>query len=116
MNVGRVLAWPGLPAPLLSLTTLRCLRCAACSFGRAGGIPRRLCPILVGLREEVVEGQYTLVSAGGLPAVLPRCTAAVLAPHCEAGHCRPEAAGQPGGCPQAASPARACHPLASRMQ
>jgi hypothetical protein len=33
------------------------------SFGRAGGIPRRLCPILVGLREEVVDGKYTLVSS-----------------------------------------------------
>lgn len=32
-----------------------------CSFGQAGGIPRRLCPILVGLREEVTDGQYTLV-------------------------------------------------------
>lgn len=31
-------------------------------FGQAGGIPRRLCPILVGLREEVVDGQYALVS------------------------------------------------------
>lgn len=31
------------------------------SFGQAGGIPRRLCPILTGLREEVTSGQYTLV-------------------------------------------------------
>lgn len=31
------------------------------NFGRAGGIPRRLCPILVGLREEVIGGKYTLV-------------------------------------------------------
>ncbi|KAL4419968.1 hypothetical protein ABPG75_007066 [Micractinium tetrahymenae] len=30
-------------------------------FGQAGGIPRRLCPILTGLREEVTDGQYTLV-------------------------------------------------------
>lgn len=30
-------------------------------FGQAGGIPRRLCPILTGLREEVVDGQYGLV-------------------------------------------------------
>ncbi|KAI7844463.1 hypothetical protein COHA_001966 [Chlorella ohadii] len=30
-------------------------------FGQAGGIPRRLCPILTGLREEVVDGQYALV-------------------------------------------------------
>ncbi|KAL4420116.1 hypothetical protein ABPG77_000287 [Micractinium sp. CCAP 211/92] len=30
-------------------------------FGQAGGIPRRLCPILTSLREEVTDGQYTLV-------------------------------------------------------
>jgi len=30
-------------------------------FGQAGGLARRLCPILVGLREETKEGQYTLV-------------------------------------------------------
>lgn len=30
-------------------------------LGRPTGIPRRLCPRLVGVREEVVDGQYTLV-------------------------------------------------------
>lgn len=30
-------------------------------FGQAGGIPRRLCPILKGLREEVRDGRYALV-------------------------------------------------------
>lgn len=30
-------------------------------FGQAGGLARRLCPILVGLREEMKDGQYTLV-------------------------------------------------------
>lgn len=30
-------------------------------FGRSGGLPRRLCPILTGLREEVRGGKYTLV-------------------------------------------------------
>ncbi len=41
---------PALPAPP-----------AARRFGQAGGIPRRLCPILTSLREEVTDGQYTLV-------------------------------------------------------
>ncbi len=33
-------------------------------FGRGGAsaVPRRLCPRLVGLREEVVDGRYALVS------------------------------------------------------
>jgi hypothetical protein len=61
-----------------------------CSFGRAGGIPRRLCPVLVGLREEVVDGKYTLVST--VPqmyrhAVMLRCTLFVPAPHWWAVHC-----------------------------
>lgn len=30
-------------------------------FGRSGGIPRRLSPVLTGLREEAREGAYTLV-------------------------------------------------------
>lgn len=30
-------------------------------FGRAGGVPRRLAPVLVGIREETNEGRYTLV-------------------------------------------------------
>lgn len=30
-------------------------------FGQGGGIPRRLCPILTGLREELTDGRYTLV-------------------------------------------------------
>jgi hypothetical protein len=30
-------------------------------FGKQGGLPKRLCPTLVGLREEVMEGAYTLV-------------------------------------------------------
>lgn len=30
-------------------------------FGKGGGIPRRLCPVLKGLREEAIDGQYTLV-------------------------------------------------------
>jgi hypothetical protein len=30
-------------------------------FGRSGGLPRRLCPVLTGLREEVRGGAYTLV-------------------------------------------------------
>lgn len=30
-------------------------------FGKQGGLPRRLCPTLVGLREEVMDGAYTLV-------------------------------------------------------
>jgi hypothetical protein len=30
-------------------------------FGQAGGIPRRLCPILKGIREEIRDGSYTLV-------------------------------------------------------
>ena len=30
-------------------------------LGRPTGIPRRLCPRLVGVREEVVDGQYALV-------------------------------------------------------
>ena len=29
--------------------------------GKQGGLPRRLCPRLTGLREEVQEGAYTLV-------------------------------------------------------
>lgn len=30
-------------------------------FGQAGGLPRRFCPVLVAVREEVREGKYTLV-------------------------------------------------------
>lgn len=30
-------------------------------FGKSGGVPRRLCPVLVGLKEELREGAYTLV-------------------------------------------------------
>jgi hypothetical protein len=35
--------------------------CRIFRFGQAGGIPRRLCPILVALREEIRDGAYTLV-------------------------------------------------------
>ena len=42
-----------------------------CRFGQQGGIPRRLTPILTGLREEVEDGKYTLVRGGcvGVDAV-----------------------------------------------
>lgn len=33
-------------------------------LGRPNGIPRRLCPKLDGVREEVTDGQYTLVRRG----------------------------------------------------
>lgn len=54
---------PTLPASPLTHPSLLCAPHATpARFGRTGGIPRRLCPVLVGLREEVTEGQYTLVS------------------------------------------------------
>lgn len=32
-------------------------------LGRPTGIPRKLCPVLAGVREEVVDGNYALVRA-----------------------------------------------------
>ena len=45
------------PAPPPALLVAWCRR-----FGQGGGIPKRLSPKLVGVREETVDGKYALVS------------------------------------------------------